>query len=86
MNVTLPKPEIGDACGGCGLCCIRRVCSAGSFTLGLVERYGDRVRLRPITPRGSRLRRLLGRRAAGAGVIEALGALEEWAHWRRFGL
>ncbi len=49
-------------------------------------RYGERVRLRQITPRGSRLRRLLGRRAAGAGVIEALGALEEWAHWRRFGL
>ena len=43
MNVTLAKPEIGNACNGCGLCCMRKICSAGSFTLGLVERYGDRV-------------------------------------------
>ena len=49
-------------------------------------RYGDRVKLRRIATRGSRLRRLLGRRGAGAGVIEALAAVEEWALWRRFGL
>jgi hypothetical protein len=37
------KPEIGEPCNGCGLCCRIRVCGTGSFALGLVERYGERV-------------------------------------------
>lgn len=40
---SLPKPPIGDPCNGCGLCCRMRVCSMGSFALGLVERFGDRT-------------------------------------------
>lgn len=38
-----PKPNIGAPCNGCGLCCRIRVCSAGSFALGLVGTYGERV-------------------------------------------
>jgi hypothetical protein len=41
--VLLPKPAIGDPCNACGLCCRLQVCSAGSYTLGLVETYGDRA-------------------------------------------
>lgn len=39
----LPKPAIGDACNGCGLCCQITVCGVGSYVQGLVERYGDRA-------------------------------------------
>lgn len=39
----LKKPPIGEPCNACGLCCRVRVCSAGSFSLGLVEQYGDRA-------------------------------------------
>lgn len=55
------------------------------------ERYGDNVRLRPIptAPRGLFRRRLALRRpAADAEAVAGrlLAALEEWAHWKRFGL
>lgn len=39
----IDKPAIGAPCNGCGLCCLTRVCGAGSFALGLVDRYGERV-------------------------------------------
>ena len=38
-----PKPPVGDPCNGCGLCCMVRVCSTGSYVLGLVDQYGDRA-------------------------------------------
>lgn len=37
------KPPVGDACNACGLCCRLQVCAAGSYTLGLVEAYGERA-------------------------------------------
>ena len=39
----IEKPPIGAPCNGCGLCCRIRVCSAGSYALGLVETWGERV-------------------------------------------
>lgn len=39
----LPKPEIGNPCNGCGLCCITTTCAAGSFVMGLVINYGERA-------------------------------------------
>ena len=40
----LKKPPIGEPCNACGLCCRIQVCAAGSFTLGLVKTYGERVK------------------------------------------
>jgi serine protease SohB len=55
----------------------------------LRERFGDRVKLRPVSVRVSPLARLLGRGRGGAaaeGAHAVIAALEEWAHWRRFGM
>lgn len=43
MTMLLPKPELGEPCNSCGLCCMARVCSAGSIALGLVEKWGERA-------------------------------------------
>ncbi len=43
MTGTLKKPAVGAPCNGCGLCCMTQICSAGSFTMGLVKTYGDRA-------------------------------------------
>jgi|GEM_PF-1776068 len=40
----LTKPDIGAPCNGCGLCCTAQVCSAGSYALGLVEKWGARAK------------------------------------------
>jgi signal peptide peptidase SppA len=58
------------------------------------ERWGDRVDLRPMTPRTSLLKRITGKgESAGVGVSlaggladEALAALDARAQWERFGL
>ena len=54
----------------------------------MIGRYGDKVRLEMIGARRGWLQRRLGLgRPAAAGVAsELLGALDEWAHWKRFGL
>lgn len=39
----LDKPPVGAPCNGCGLCCETLICSAGSFTMGLVTEYGRRA-------------------------------------------
>lgn len=40
----LDKPEIGQPCNNCGLCCQSIVCSAGSLVLGLVDKPGARAK------------------------------------------
>ncbi len=52
------------------------------------ERFGDRVRLRPMAVRRGLLRRRLGGVGPPSGELaaEVIAALEEWAAWRRFGL
>lgn len=52
------------------------------------EKFGDKVKLRPITERRGLLRRRLGigRAQAGESAAEIIAALEEWAVWRRVGL
>lgn len=50
----LPKPAIGAPCNGCGLCCQVRVCSTGSYLLGLVDSLGQRVD-RPSMPSRAQL-------------------------------
>lgn len=39
----LEKPNIGEPCNGCGLCCQITICSAGSYALSLVESWGERA-------------------------------------------
>ncbi|WP_319798269.1 hypothetical protein [Nitrobacter sp.] len=34
----LPKPEIGEPCNRCGLCCQITVCGTGSYAMGLAPR------------------------------------------------
>ena len=62
----------------------------GDLRTVMRERFGERVRLRPVIPRqGALRRRFSGAPAAGheaRHVAEALAALEEWGHWKRFGL
>ena len=43
MTSDLPKPPLGAPCNACGLCCRLQVCGAGSFFLGLVEKFGERA-------------------------------------------
>ena len=43
MGVEIPKPKIGEACNGCGLCCRIQVCRNGAYLLKLVDELGDTV-------------------------------------------
>jgi ClpP class serine protease len=57
----------------------------GDMQTVLRDRYGDKVRLNTVTQRRSLLRRRLGvdsRELAG----DVIAAIEDWAHWKRFGL
>ena len=57
----------------------------------LRDRFGERVRIRPVAPRRG-LRRRIGLGPAGGGIdagalgAELLAALDEWAMWKRYGL
>lgn len=83
-----PDDELfeGDIWTGSQALALGLIDGIGDVRAVMRERFGDRVKLRPLQPRGSMFRRLLGRRSAGAGALEVLAAVEEWAHWRRFGL
>ncbi len=76
----------GDIWTGSQALALGLIDGIGEIRSEMRSRFGERVRLRSIQPRGTAIRRLLGRRSAAAGMIEALAAVEEWAHWRRFGL
>ncbi len=39
----LPKPPIGHACNGCGICCKTVVCYNGAFVQKLVSQLGETV-------------------------------------------
>jgi signal peptide peptidase SppA len=64
----------------------------GDIRSTMRERWGDKVALKPMTPRSSLLKRLAGKggqssEAAGAGLAaEALAAIEARGRWSRFGL
>jgi len=57
----------------------------GDMQSVLRDRFGDKIRLHPIGQRRSLLRRKLGvdsHEFAG----ELIAAIEDWSHWKRFGL
>jgi len=83
-----PEDELfeGDIWTGSQALALGLVDGIGDARSLMRERFGERVKLRPIQPRGSMIRRLLGRRSGGAAALHVLAAIEEWALWRRFGL
>ena len=62
----------------------------GDMRTVMRQRYGERVRLRPVAARRGLLRRRVGIAAPWAGAPdiagEMLAALDEWALWKRYGL
>ncbi|MGD9785101.1 MAG: hypothetical protein AB7E80_16195 [Hyphomicrobiaceae bacterium] len=40
---SLKKPDIGEPCNACGLCCLLQVCGTGSYVLRLVDKVGERA-------------------------------------------
>lgn len=42
-SIKLPKPQVGEPCNGCGLCCQIQVCRNGAYVLKLVKNFGDTV-------------------------------------------
>ena len=41
-TLKLPKPKIGEACNGCGLCCHIQLCNTGAFLLKKVKFLGEK--------------------------------------------
>jgi signal peptide peptidase SppA len=58
----------------------------GDLRSVMIGRFGADVRLRPIGGRRGLLQRRLGVSPWASATGEVLGALDEWAHWKRFGL
>jgi serine protease SohB len=83
-----PESEVfeGDIWTGSQALSLGLIDGIGALRPTLRERFGERVALRRVPVRVNRLSRLLGRGRIGAGTLEVLAAMEEWAHWRRFGL
>jgi signal peptide peptidase SppA len=75
----------GDIFSGKQALALGLIDGLGDMRTVLRQRYGDKVRLRPVVQRRSLLRRRFGLDARAA-TGEAIAAVEEWAHWKRFGL
>jgi len=37
----LEKPQVGQPCNGCGLCCEHEMCDVGAYSLGYVSVFGE---------------------------------------------
>ncbi|PZQ49680.1 MAG: S49 family peptidase [Rhodovulum sulfidophilum] len=59
--------------------------SIGHLVPTMRARYGEKVRFVPVAPRRPLLRRL-GLPGASEAVAEAVGRIEDHAHWARFGV
>ena len=87
-----PEEEIfsGDVWSARQALALGLIDGIGDLRTVMRERFGERVRFRPMTQRKPLLRRRLGFATAGlsAGAVawEIAAAIEEWAAWRRFGL
>lgn len=83
----------GDIFSGRQALAVGLIDGIGDMRTVLRQRFGDKVRLRPVGERRSFLRRRFGlareRRsgmARGDLAGQFVAAVEEWAHWKRFGL
>jgi serine protease SohB len=85
-----PDAELfeGDIWTGSQALSLGLVDGIGNLRTVMRERFGERVKLHEVSPRGNLLRRWLGRGAAHGPERQAwavLAVLEEWATWKRFG-
>jgi len=91
-KLTAPDDELfeGDIWTGAQALPLGLIDGLGDAHDVLRARFGERVRIVPVSARINPLRRWLGRggqdQAAYAHVAAALAAFEDWAHWKRLGL
>ena len=79
----------GDVWSGKQALALGLIDGIGDLRSVMRERFGERVKFRPMAERRGFLRRRLGLGAARAPselAGEIIAALDEWAAWRRFGL
>lgn len=88
-KLTAPESELfdGDIWTGSQALSLGLIDGLGDVRSVTRRLYGERVRLRTISPPGGMLRRWLGGgRGAEERVWATLSVLEDWAHWKRLGL
>jgi signal peptide peptidase SppA len=78
----------GDIWSGKQALALGLIDGIGDLRSVMREKFGKRVKFRPVTERRGLLRRRLGvaARPNGALAADIIAALDEWAAWRRFGL
>jgi signal peptide peptidase SppA len=78
----------GDVWSGKQALALGLIDGIGDLRSVMREKFGDKVKLRPMAERKGALRRRLGIDGPPTGALagEIIAALEEWAAWRRFGL
>ena len=78
----------GDIWSGKQALALGLIDGIGDVRTVMREKFGERVKLRPLAERRGLLRRRLGIGGPPAADLaaEAVAAIEDWAAWRRFGL
>ena len=78
----------GDIWSGKQALALGLIDGIGDLRSVMRERFGERVKLRPMAERRGLMRRRLGIAGPATGEFagEIIATLEEWAAWRRFGL
>ena len=78
----------GDIWSGKQALALGLIDGIGDVRTVMREKFGERVKLRPLAERRGLLRRRLGIGGPPAADLaaEAIAAIEDWAAWRRFGL
>lgn len=91
-RLSAPDEELfeGDVWTGRQALALGLIDGLGDLRSVMRERFGERVRLRSVSPRPGLMRRWFGRTGADGGADAhawaVLAALDEWALWKRYGL
>jgi serine protease SohB len=89
-KLTAPDSELfdGDIWTGSQALSLGLVDGLGDLRTVARKLFGERVRIRDVSPSPSPMRRWVGGRGSRVeeSTLAALAALEDWAHWKRFGL
>ena len=78
----------GDIWSGKQALALGLIDGIGDLRSVMREKFGERVKLRSMSERRGLVRRRLGIAGPSTGALagEIIGAVEDWAAWRRFGL